>query len=347
MKQRVYVGTYSQKEPASRGIYLYEFDSDSGALSLIDAFASVDPSFLTTSADRRFLYAVNELNEFAGKPGGGVSAYAVDAAGRLSFLNTQPTHGAHPCHITIDPSGKWALVSNYSGGNLTILPIGADGRLGEPKVTQHGKGAHVHSAIFDPTGQLVLVADLGLDQIFVYRFNAATGAVTPHQQASLRAAKGAGPRHQTFDPSGKTLYCINELDSTVSVYRFDAASLRFEPVQTISSVPEGYQGQKWSADIHVSPDGKYLYASNRAHNSIVQFAIDGASGKLTQPQWVSSGGEIPRNFAFDLSGTYVLAANQDSSLIMPFKVDGATGKLTPTGQGVGVPFPVCVMPVQI
>lgn len=345
MKQRVYVGTYSTREPASRGIYLYEFDSESGALSLIDAFASVDPSFLTISADGHFLYATNELGEFNGTNGGAVSAYAVDAAGKLSLLNAQPTYGAHPCHITIDPSGKWALVSNYSGGNLTVFPIADDGRLGEPKVTQHGEGAHVHSAIFDPTGQLVLVADLGLDRIFVYRFDAATGNVTPHEQPWLQEAKGAGPRHTTFAPDGKTLYCINELDSTVSVYRFDAGSLRFEAVQTVAGTPDSYAGQKWSADIHVSKDGRWLYGSNRAHNTIVQFTIDAATGALSSPAWVPSGGEIPRNFAIDGTGGYLLVANQESGLIAPFSVDSATGKLTPTGQNVGLPFPVCVLPV--
>ncbi len=349
MKQRIYVGTYSTKEPASRGIYLYDFDSDSGVLTLSDAFASINPSFLTISADGRFLYAVNEMDEFEGVKGGSVSAFAVDATGKLTFLNAQPSHGGSPCHIRIDPSGKWALVSNYGGGSLTILPVGADGRLGTPMVTQHGepgKQAHVHSVIFDPTGTLALCADLGLDQIFIYRFDAASGQVTPHDQPSLHSAPGAGPRHTAFDPSGKTLYCINELDSTVSVYRYDAASLRFTPTQTIDALPESYRGQKWGADIHVAPSGKFLYASNRTHTTIVIFAMDGATGTLTKPEWVSSGGEIPRNFAFDLTGNTLFAANQDSGIVIPFKVDSATGHLTPTEQGVGVPYPVRVLPVS-
>ena len=352
-KQRVYVGTYTDRSSHSDGIYLCEFDPAVPKLEIVGATPCLNPSFVILSADHRFLYAANEVGEFEGTRGGGVSAFAVDAAsGALTFLNAQPTRGADPCHLLIDPSGRWLFVSNYSGGSLTVLPIQPDGSLGAASVVLQHRGsgpnkerqdaAHVHSSLFDPLGR-VLVADLGLDKVFVYDFDPASGQLT--SAAPLVVAPGMGPRHMAFDPGGRFFYVIGELNSTVAAYALAAASGEFTLVQTIPMLPPDHAFNE-AADLHVAPSGKFLYGSNRGgHNSIVGYAIDALSGQLTLIGHFPTGGAMPRNFGFDRTGQYLLAANQESDSIAIFRADAASGRLITTGASLRIPVPVCLQAI--
>ena len=271
--QWIYVGAYTNLPGGRDGITLYNFDPASGKLTFASAVSDVvNPSFLTVSADRRFLFAVNEVGSFAGQPGGGLSAYAIDpASGALTFLNTQPTHGADPCYVSTDRAGKWAFVANYSGGSLTIFPIHADGHLGEAVLVDqhHGHGVdpvrqdapHVHSVILDPTERLLLVADLGLDQIMIHQFDHGTGKLIAHDPAAITTAPAAGPRHMAFHPNGRFFYQLNELNMMVGAYRYQDGS--FAEIQTISTLPVDFHAENTAADLHLSADGRFLYASNR------------------------------------------------------------------------------------
>ncbi len=355
-KQRIYVGTYTDQGTPSEGIYLFEFDPATAKLeSLGGVGQAANPSFLALSADGRFLYTVDELAEFEGQNGGAMTAFAVErSTGKLTFLNTEPTHAQHPCHVCLDPSGRWAFASNYSGGSLSILPVEADGRLGVvgSLIQNHGHGihkqqnsAHVHSTLFDPTGRYLLVSDLGIDRILIYDFDASTGKPHAHSPSEIRTDAGAGPRHMTFHPNGHWFYQINELNGSVGVYAFDAAHGTFAHLQTISTLPAGFHGENNSADIHVSASGKFLYASNRGYDSIAVFAIDAQTGQLSLVEWVTENIHWPRNFALDATGEYLLVANQHNSTIATFRIDAATGRLTSAGEVTSVPFPVCVLPV--
>lgn len=349
MRQLVYVGTYAEQ---GEGIFIYELDATTGVLTRIGANSAVNPSYLTIAADHKFLYAVHETSDFAGQSGGGVSAFALDASsGALQYLNSQPTHGAHPCYISLDKGGRWALVANYSGGNVTVLPVNADGTLGAPSaVVQHEghsgvhpgrqEAPHAHSVIVDPVSGNVLAADLGLDKVLIYQLNTESGTLTA--QAALETKPGAGPRHLAFHPGKRLLYCINELDSTVTLYDYSTK----QAVQTVSALPDDFSGENTCADIHVHPSGKFLYASNRGHDSIAVFAVEPETGRLTSQQFISTQGKIPRNFALDQSGTILLAANQNSDSIVTYKIDADSGQLTPTGHVTQVVKPVCVKVIQ-
>lgn len=350
-KQRLYVGTYTDRPSHSDGIYLCEFDPATARLTILGTTPCLNPSFVILSADRRFLYAANEVGDFQGTTGGGVSVFAVDPlSGALTFLNAQPTYGADPCHLLLDPSGRWLFAANYTGGSLAVLPVQPDGRLGAASVVQHhGSGpnrerqdaAHVHSSLFDPLGRL-LVADLGLDKVFVYAFDAASGQLT--SGAPLSVPAGMGPRHMAFHPSGRFFYVIGELDGTVAAYRFEADGA-FSLIQTIATLPPEHSFKE-CADLHVAPSGQFLYGSNRGgHNSIAGYAIDAASGQLTLIDYFPSGGVKPRNFGFDRTGQFVLAANETSDNIVVLRIDAASGRLLPTGEQLALPVPVCVQAV--
>lgn len=357
-KQLLAIGTYTHNNNESRGegIFVYEFDPATGLLEhLTTTQTAPNPSFLAISPNNRFLYTVNEVGEFEGQPGGAISAYVLDAAtGDLTFLNAQSTRGADPCYISLDPTGKWAFVANYSGGSIAVFPLGEDGQVGEAACfiqhvghsvnTERQNEAHAHSIILDPTGQYALVADLGMDQILVYEFDAGSGQLTPHTPPAIHAAPGAGPRHTGFHPNEQYFYAINELNSTVSVYEYDSGSGSFTNVQTISAIPEGAPRTSMAADLHITADGEFLYTSNRWENSdsIAVFAVDAASGQLSLVEIIKTGGLTPRNFAFDLTETYLFAENQDSSTVVTFRRDTQTGRLTPTGQVTSVPSPVCM-----
>lgn len=350
----LYVGTYTAPAGRGEGIYIYRLNLSTGALThLSTAKDVVSPSFLAIGSSRRHLYCVNEVTELANQASGAVSAFAIDQkSGALRFLNQQLSLGGAPCFITVEAAEKFVLVANYMGGSVTVLPVRADGSLGEPpnKVQHRGRGPnserqegpHAHSIILDQSQTHAFAADLGLDQILIYNFDRQRGQLAPHDPPAINVKPGAGPRHFTFHPNEKYAYVINELDSTITAFAFDRRRAALRALQTVSTLPPNFTGQNSCADIHISPAGMFLYGSNRGHNSIVVFAIDQRSGRLRLVQHESTQGQTPRNFAIDPTGTFLLAANQDSDTIVSFRLDSAKGQLTPTGQVTKVPSPVCL-----
>ncbi len=349
----VYVGTYTDSE--SRGIYRFGVDPVSGeATTPALAAASESPSFLALHPGGRFLYAVNETDDFGGESTGAVSAFAIDpASGDLRLLNQKPSMGAHPCHLLLDAAGRHVLVANYSGGNVSVLPLTADGRLEAPSAVQAHEGSgpdsrrqerpHAHGLALALDERFLLVADLGADRVFVHRFDPAAGTLEPSAPPSAAAEPGSGPRHVVFHPSGNHAYAINELLSTVTVFGYEAASGILEPVQTITTLPVEFEGRNSTAEIAVSPDGRFLYGSNRGHDSLAVFTIDEDSGRLAAAGHVSTGGRSPRHFAMDATGRLLLAANQGSDTITVFRIDPDTGLPAPVGEPVRVPKPVCLL----
>ena len=348
----LYVGTYTSGE--SKGIYRLDLDLATGALSpASDPTETVNPSFLAFHPSRRFLYAVNETGDAPGDKSGAVSAFAIDpATGGLTFLNEQPSGGAAPCHVTIDKEGRHAIVANYWGGTVAMLPIQADGRLGPAStvVRHQGRSAspgrpaepHPHSVNLDAANRFAFVADLGLDEVVSYRFDGKKGLLAPHEVGTVRLAPGAGPRHLAFRPDQREAYVINELDSTITRLAHDEDAGAMKALQTVSTLPAGFQGSNSTAEIVVHPDGRLLFGSNRGHDSIAIFTIDRATGTLTPAGHQPTGGKTPRNFAIDPTGAYLLAANQDSDSIAVFRIDRARGRLEPVGNPVRVPRPVCL-----
>ena len=348
----LYIGTYTSGR--SEGIYIYRMNLMTGELKHFKTVKGVvNPSFLAIDSQRHHLYAVNEVMELAGKPGGGVSAFAIDEkSGDLRFLNQQSSLGGAPCHVTVDRTGKFVLVANYGGGNVSVLPIQRDGSLGAATDmvqhqgssinTQRQKGPHAHCIILDRSNRYAFAADLGLDKIMIYRFDAKKGKLTSHKAPSAQVKLGAGPRHFTFHPHSSYAFVINELDSTVTAFIYDGVRGTLKEVQTISTLPEGFSGTNYCADIHVSPSGKFLYGSNRGHDSIVAFAIDERTGKLTLIGHESTRGKTPRNFTIDPTGKFLLAANQGSDTVVSFRIDPVKGSLSPTGHVTEVPTPVCL-----
>ena len=348
----VYIGTYTNGK--SEGIYLYKLDSNTGELTQINVTSVKDnPSYLTLDPQKRYLYAVNEIGNYQAKKSGAVSAFAVDQkSGKLTLLNQQPSLGGAPCYITIDKKGKYVLVANYSGGNVALFPVGTGGKLeASASMHQHSgnsidekrqKEPHAHCIVLDPENKFAFAADLGIDKIMIYRFDANTGKLTPNQPAFASVKPGAGPRHFTFHPNGKHAFVINELDSTVTAFTYDASKGSLTAIHTLSTLPKDFSGESYCADVHVSPDGRFVYGSNRGHDSIVVFGFNQKDGKLTHIQNVSTGGKWPRNFTLDPSGKILLVANQNTDSIVTFKIDSKTGKLTPTGKVAQVPAPVCL-----
>ncbi|HOT91533.1 MAG TPA: lactonase family protein [Anaerolineae bacterium] len=350
----VYVGTYTYRGD-SKGIYLYRLDMTTGALIPSGVAAeTVNPSFLAAAPQRRYLYAVNETMTFEGQSGGGLSAFAIEPqTGMLTFINSQCTHGGAPCHVSVDQTGHFVYVANYMGGNVAVFPVRGDGGL-EPAsdVVQHSgsgvnpqrqEGPHAHSINPDPTNRYAFVADLGIDRLMAYRLDLANGKLIPHTTLWLEVAAGAGPRHLAFHPNGKYAYLMTEMGSTIIALAYDAAQGTLTALQTVPALPENFAGHSTGADIHVAPSGKFLYASNRGHDSLVIYAIDPATGWLTYVGHAPTQGQTPRNFAIDPTGTYLFVANQDSDTMVTFTIDPQTGHLTPTGHVTHVPMPVCVL----
>ncbi|MDW8024308.1 MAG: lactonase family protein [Armatimonadota bacterium] len=347
----VYVGTYTGG--GSKGIYLLVLDLESGRLSEPRLVAeTVNPSFIAIHPSGRFLYAVNEIF-VRQKETPNVSAFQIEpSSGMLKFLNSVPSYGAGPCHIIVDALGRNALVANYGGGSIAVLPIGADGRLGMPtSFIQHtGKGVnpkrqeapHAHSINLDASNRFALVCDLGLDKIFIYRYDAEGGMLTPSEPPFATVAPGAGPRHLAFHPNGRFVYVINELNSTVTAFSYDAANGSLKEIQTVSTLPKGFSGENTTAEVVVHPSGRFLYGSNRGHDSIAAFSIDQHSGMLTPIGHFATQGRTPRNFSVDPTGKFLLAANQNSNSIVVFRIDQATGELTPSSSSSSVPMPVCI-----
>ncbi len=346
----VFVGTYTGAGTnASKGIYKFNFDAKSGAASAPELAAEVsNPSFLAVHPNGRFLYAVNETSAFAGKKQGAVSAFSINPSTRmLTALNQQPAVGDGPCHINVDRAGKNVLIANYGGGSVAALPIDGDGGLKPASsFVQHtGSGAtarqkapHAHSINLDQSGGHVFVADLGLDKVISYRFDPAAGKLTESGFVSVKP--GSGPRHFTFSPDFKRGFVINEMNSTVTAFNYDGNG-KLTEYQTLSTLPQETPGNS-TAEIVIHPNGKFLYGSNRGHNSIAVFAIDAKSGQLTRIQNESTQGKTPRNFVIDPTGKFLLAANMDSDNIAILSVDPTTGKLAFTGKSIKAARPVCL-----
>jgi len=349
----VFVGTYTEPEASqSDGIYVYRMDPSSGELTLeAEVKGVLNPSYLEIHPQQGFIYGVNEVGSFAEQDGGGVSAFAIHStSGEVNFLNAYPSHGTDPCYISLERTGRFALVANYSSGSVAMFPIRADGRLGPASdVIQHAgssvhperqAGPHAHCILPDPSNRFAVAMDLGLDKLLIYRMDLENGKLLKH--AEVKVKPGAGPRHLTFHPNEGYAYLINELNSTLISYLYDSEAGTFEELQTVPTLPSDFQGGNLCADIHISPNGKYLYASNRGHDSITSFLIDENTGKLTHRDHSSTAGREPRNFAIDPSGAFLLVANQNTNNIVTFKIDPATGELSRTGQEANVSMPVCV-----
>ncbi|MET0625680.1 MAG: lactonase family protein [Pyrinomonadaceae bacterium] len=348
----LFVGTYTTG--ASEGIYFYRLDLSDGSLTHTGAIAGIrDPSYLTLEPGGRFLYSVNEVEDFGGAKSGAVSAFAVERkTGMLRLLNQTASKGGAPCYVTTTQSGRFVLVANYSGGNVAVLPVRADGSLGEAVEVEQGAGTgpnrerqespHAHCVLLDRANRFAYSCDLGTDKVMVYRFDANVGSLTPNAPPSFSAKPGAGPRHLVFHPKGRFVYVLNELDSTVSALAHDAARGTLRELQTVSALPAGFSGANTGADIHFTPDGKFLYSSNRGHDSIACFAVNARTGGLRLIGHTPAGGRTPRNFVIDPSGRFLLVANQKSDNIVTFRLDSRTGALRPTGQTARVPSPVCL-----
>lgn len=351
----LYIGTNVAGAQDS-SIFLYRVNASTGAFTRLSGqLGGASPTYLTLAPNRRFLYAVSETQTFRGAPGGGVSSFAIDPhTGGLKLLGQQPSGGGAPCYISLDHSTKAALVANYVGGNVSILPVAADGQLGAPTTDQHtGSGphknqnaSHAHCLLPDPANKFAFAVNLGTDQVVGYRLDATAGRLARLPEPAFVARPGAGPRHLTFHPNGRTAYLINELNSTLTTLAYDAAAGHFRELQTVSTLPASYSGDNSCADVHVAPNGLFLYASNRGHNSIAVFAIDSGNGTLVPIQDVDTQGKTPRNFALDPSGRLLLVANQNSNNLVSYRVDAFSGLLTPTGQQATVPSPMFVGVVE-
>lgn len=344
----VYVGTYDRNDEG--GVHLVRFDPENEELVALGAVgASGNPSFLALHPSGRTLYAVGEWGE---PDGDHVVAFAVDlASGKLTRLNRQPSGGKGPCHLSVDPSGRWVLVANYSDGGVATLRIRDDGSLAEDgaRLTHEGHsvdpdrqtGPHAHSINLSPDGRRALVADLGLDRIMVYGFDPTEGSLVPNDPPWGSSEPGAGPRHLAFHPEGDRVYVLNEMAATLTVYRYDSSTGAMDAGQTIDMLPAGYEGGRSGAEVVVHPEGRFVYASNRGHDSIAIYAIGPDNGTLTSLGFQPSGGRSPRNIALDPSGRYLFAANQGTDNLVVFRV-GPDGLLSRTGMEVTIPRPVCV-----
>jgi len=345
-----YVGTYTNGR--REGIFIFEYRPEDGEARPCGAVAGLpNPSFLAVHPTGCYLYVANEVDDFGGQRAGAVSAFAIDAqTGALCPLNQRSSVGDGPCHLIVDASGEFVLVANYGGGSVAVLPILDDGSLDEASdfIQHRGSGTnpqrqagpHAHSVVLDPANRFAFVADLGLDRLMIYRFDAERGRLLPNEPAFVSLRPGAGPRHFTFHPDGRHAYVINELDNTVTAFDYDPERGALREVQTLSTLPAGYAEVNYCADIHIAPSGRFLYGSNRGHDSIALFSVDGA-GRLTLLGHEPTGGHWPRNFALDPAGRFMWVANQESDSITRFAADANTGRLTALGR-IAVPRPVCI-----
>ncbi len=347
-----YVGTYTSGR--SEGIYVCSMDPGSGTVALKSVQKGVaNPSYLVVANSGRFLYSVNEISGHEDGGRGTVSSFRIDErSGRLEFLNRQPSHGSSPCHLTIDHRDRYVIVSNYGSGSVAVLPVMNDGTLGPAvDVIQHGgsgpdgkrqNAPHVHSAVLDDSNQFAIVADLGIDRLFIYRFNEKSGELQAAVDPLVRAVAGAGPRHVAFGPGSRRAYVVNELNSTLAALVFDRVTGRIQESQALSTLPDAFCGQNICADVHVHPSGAFVYASNRGHDSIAVFAVDEETGTLTPIQHQSSLGKTPRGIVLDPTGEFLLAANQETDSVVVFAVNPGTGVLSHTGHAVDIPAPTCL-----
>ncbi|MEO6526187.1 MAG: lactonase family protein [Gemmatimonadaceae bacterium] len=350
----VYIGTYTE-HPAtgegSKGVYVARFDPATGTLGPLTVAATLEnPSFVAVSRDAKFMYAVSEVGvrETGGEPTGFVHAYSVGAEGALTSLNRVASGGADPCHISVSRDGNTVAVANYSGGSVALIRRNADGSLGKSEIDPHPghgpradrqKTAHAHSVDFSSNDRTLLSCDLGADRVFLYHM----GRMPADMRTSVALEPGSGPRHLALHPSGRYAYVINELSNTVAAFAFNASAGTLRQMQTISTLPFGHTGPSNTAEIVAHPSGRFVYGSNRGHDSIVGYAVNAKSGRLTHLGNTPTGGKTPRSFAIDPTGRWLIAANQATDSLITFAVDHRSGALTPTGASVTVPRPVCVL----
>jgi len=349
-----YIGTYTEK--SSKGIYAFRFDAATGKLTPLGLAAeTVSPSYLAIHPNHQFLYAVNEVANFEGQKAGAVSAFSIDRdTSKLTFLNQVSSRGPGPCHLSLDKTGKNLLVAKYEGGSVAVFPVESDGRLrdasafiqhtGSSVNKERQEGPHAHCIFTSPDNRFALAADLGLDKVLVYRFDAAHGTLTPNNPAFGKTPPGAGPRHIAFHPDGKYVYVINEIQCTLSTFAYDPAHGALRLKDTVSTLAKGYNvtANDSTAEIEVHPSGKFVYGSNRGHDSIAVFAVDPAEGTVNRVEIVSTMGKTPRGFGIDPTGSFLIAANQDSDSLVVFRINQETGRLTPTGQKLEAYTPVSV-----
>jgi 6-phosphogluconolactonase len=353
-----YVGTYTGGK--SQGIYLFRLETKISDASQDDRLVPLglaaeiaSPAFLEIDAKRRLVFAVNETGEFNGQPTGGVSAFAIDpATGKLKLLNQCSSMGAGPCHLILDRAGRHVFVANYGSGSVAVLPVAPDGRLGEASdVVQHeGKsvnpqrqeGPHAHCVTLDPANRFLFVCDLGLDKVMIYKFDAASGRLTANEPAFAAVAPGAGPRHMVFRPDGRFAYVVNELNSTITAFEYDADTGALKELQSVSTLPENFAGPNTCAEIGIHPSGKFVYASNRGHDSVVLLSVDPDKGTLSYVKEQLTGGKTPRHFGIHPAGTHLAIANQNSDTLVLCRIDQASGRLQPSNAFAEAPTPSCI-----
>ena len=353
MQRMIFIGTYSTR--GSEGIYQVQFDTDSGTLHALQPVAALpNPTFQVIHPSGRYLYSVCEERRDGHRHDGSVCAFAVEPeTGRLTLLNRVASGGDGPCHLCLDPGGRFVIAANYASGSVAVFPIAGTGRLGKASaVIQHPQGSrvvpdrqegpHAHSVTMSPDNRLAWVADLGMDRIMVYRFDAGEGTLVPHDSPWVVCAPGSGPRHMAVHPDGRQVFLVHELDNTITQYRYDVERGVLLPGRTLSLLPEGWTGTSYAADVHVSPDGRHVYASNRGHDSLAVFAVDPAAGGMRAGGYVPVGGRWPRNFLLTPDGVFLLAANQESDGVTVFRVDPEWGRLQACGGPLAVPAPVCL-----
>lgn len=351
--QLLYVGTYTEGK-RTEGVHLARMDIRSGDLQLVRSFdAGANPSFLAIHPNGKVLYAVSEVDEREGKPTGAVGAFAIlRDTGELTRINEQPSEGAAPCYVSVDRKGRVVLVANYNGGNVALLPIEPSGALsaatsvekhsGRGPNAERQEGPHAHCVVADPSNRFALAVDLGIDRVVLYRLDVGGRSLRHMESGDAMLKPGAGPRHLAFHPHLPLVYVANELDSTVTTLRLERDDSTLAVLGTRSTLPDGWSGTSYVADIHVAPSGRTLYVSNRGHNSIAVFAIGEATGLLALEQVVSTGGDWPRNFSLDPTGRWLVVGNQRSGSVVVLQRDQATGRLTPTGKQLTVAAPACV-----
>jgi 6-phosphogluconolactonase len=349
----LYVGTYTEGTK-SEGIYLVRMDPRSGKLRQVSSVnAGANPSFLALHPNGSVLYAVNEVDTQNGRSTGGVSAFAIARdAGSLTRLNEQPSEGAAPCYVSVDHSSRVVLVANYNGGSVALFPIQGDGSLapashvekhtGTGPNAERQEAAHAHCIVADPSNRFALAADLGVDRVYVYHLDLDGKSLRHVEGGDAVMRPGAGPRHIAFHPKLPLVFVANELDSTVTTLRFDAEHGTLSPIGTVSTLPAGWTGTNYPADIHFASSGRTLYVSNRGHNSLAVFSVTEATGALALEQVIPTGGDWPRNFTLDPTGRWLLVANQRSDSVVVFARDEKTGRLTPTRERIALPSPVCL-----
>lgn len=346
-----YIGTYTGQ--GSEGIYAYKLDMQTGALQQLHAIGDVEnPSFLAIDSNNEFLYSVHELNNYQGQRTGAIRSFKIDPdKWNLTLLSEQPSFGEHPCHVTVTKNGDYVFLANYTSGSVSMFPVKNGVIEAASDTAQHvgsgpnagrQKGPHAHSVNLSPDGKFLYVMDLGIDKIMIYDIVTNSGELTPANPPFIKTAPGAGPRHFTFSPNGKFAYVINELNSTITSYSYNAENGSLTEIETVDTLPSDFDGQNTTADIHITPDGRFLYGSNRGHDSLAIFKIDEQTGQLELIGHQSVVGKTPRNFAIDPTGAFLLVANQNSDNIVVFKINKETGELQDTGHRAEVSMPVCV-----